>query len=536
RLPSSSGRKRTPSGPRANPSRRCHSLERFRRRLAHPLLHQQASRNTATVGVAHLHFLSGPDLQGRAAGILRTMRLPLAFSAIALLGIVPALQAQVPAPALHQAGATQSVPLDRVVAVVGDVVVTQSSLQERVIAKRNEGATLPTDSAAFRTFLLGVIDELVQEELLIQKAKELSVTVPDADVASTVDKQYKDVRKRFSSEAEFKSELNKAGYGSPEEYKRFLTDGIKRSQTITRVVKKLREDGKVTQANVTDAEVADAYERSKGNLPKREPSVTWRQIIVAPHASAPAKALAKAKADSLLLEIKAGADFEKVAKRESQDPGSKESGGDLGWNRRGKMVIEFDRWMFSIPPGELSPVIETPFGYHIIRVDQKTPAEVKARHILIAPRIDSLDVARGKLEADSVESQWRAGVSFDSLAKKHHDFKSGEETTLLTPFPRAQLPPQYQAAFADKKAKDVVEFQIPGSGNVPVKFVVAEIASVEQGGDLSLAEVKEQFRSRLAEEGGIKRLMDSLRKGTYVVVHKDALDLTPPPAARPAGS
>jgi peptidyl-prolyl cis-trans isomerase SurA len=466
------------------------------------------------------------------------MRSRIAFAAAALSGVASivapaALRAQTPASSAIKtpAGLVQSLPLDRVVAVVGDVIVTQSNLQERVIQKRNEGVALPTDSAAFKTFLLSVIDEMVQEELLIAKAKELSVTVPDADVASTVDKQYKDVRKRFSSEAEFKSELNKAGYGSPEEYKRFLTDGIKRSQTITRVVKKLREDGKVTQANVTDAEVAEAYERSKGNLPKREASVTWRQIIIAPRPSAPAKAVAKAKADSLRAEIVAGADFEKVAKRESQDPGSKETGGDLGWNRRGKMVIEFDRWMFALTPGELSPVIETPFGYHIIRVDQKTPAEVKARHILIAPKIDSLDIARAKLEADSVQTEWKAGVAFDSLAKKHHDFKSGEETMLLTPFPRAQLPPQYQAAFADKKTKDIVEFQIPGSGNVPLKFVVAEIASVEEGGDLSLPEVKEQFRSRLAEEGGIKRLMDSLRKGTYISIRPDALDLTPPPAA-----
>ena len=467
------------------------------------------------------------------------MRLRFAVSVAALLAAAPLLPhehlaAQVPATAaLQKPGvAVEALPLDRVVAIVGDVVITQSNLQERVIAKRNEGVPLPADSAAFRTFLLSVVDELVQEELLIQKAKEMSVSVPDADVASTVDKQYKDVRKRFSSEAEFKSELSKAGYGSPEEYKRFLTDGIKRNQTITRVVKKLREDGKVTQANVTDAEVAEAYQRSKNNLPKREPSVTWRQIIVAPHASAPAKAIAKAKAESLLVEIKAGSDFEKVAKRETQDPASKESGGDLGWNRRGRMVIEFDRWMFSLPPGELSPVVETPFGYHIIRVDQKTPAEVKARHILIAPVMDSLDVARGKLEADSVEAAWRAGVTFDTLAKKHHDYKSGEETSILAPFPRAQLPATYQAAFADKKRGDIVEFRIPGTGNVPFKFVVAEIASIEAGGDLSLAEVKEQFRARLAEEGGIKRLMDTLRKGTYVLIKPDALDVTPPPPPR----
>ena len=140
-----------------------------------------------------------------------------------------------------------------------------------------------------------------------------------------------------------------------------------------------------------------------------------------------------------------------------------------------------------------------------------------------------MDVAATRREADSVAAQWRAGAPFDSLAKKHHDYRSGEETTLLTPFPRAQLPTQYQQAFADKKPKDVVVFDIPGNANIPVKVAVAQINSVEEGGDLTLTEVKERFRSRLAEEGGVRRMLDGLRKQAYVSVRPEAIDLTPLP-------
>jgi peptidyl-prolyl cis-trans isomerase SurA len=456
----------------------------------------------------------------------------LSFSAMlaaACLTAAPlAARAQQPPRAAQPPNAVvQSLPLDRVVAVVGEVVITQSDVQSRMIAKRQEGMKVPTDSAGVYAFALAVANELVDEELLLKKAKELKVEVPDADVSNTVDRQVKEIRARFTSEAEFRNELSKAGLGTPEEFKRFRTDEVRRTETITRTVRKLREEGKIIQASVTDADIQDAYERNKASLPKREASIAWRQIIVAPRATAASKERARAKAESLLVEVKTGGDFEKLAKRESMDPGSKDKGGDLGWNRRGRMVPEFDRWMFALAPGQLSPVIETAFGYHIIRVDRVQPGEVKARHILIAPRIDSSDVARAKLEADSVVAAWRAGASFDSLAKKHHDFASAEETTLLTPFPRAQLPPAYQQGFAGKKPRDYAVFQIPGNGNVPAKFVVAQVASVEEGGELTLTEVRERFRARLAEEGGIKRLMDTLRKQTYVFVNKDALAVAP---------
>jgi peptidyl-prolyl cis-trans isomerase SurA len=463
------------------------------------------------------------------------MRLLLAHSlAAATLAAGAALTAHAQQPTAPPAAqppntVVQSIPLDRVVAVIGDVVLTQSDVQGRMIAKRQEGARIPADSAGFHALVLSVANELADEELLLKKGKELKIDVPDADVANTVDKQIKDIRGRFTSEAEYRRELVKAGLGAPEEFKRFRADQVKRNETITRTVRKLREDGKIVQANVTDVDIQDAYERNKANLPKRDASIAWRQIIVAPRATPASKERARAKAESLLVELKTGGDFEKLAKRESMDPGSKDNGGDLGWTRRGRMVPEFDRWMFALAPGQLSPVIETTFGYHVIRVDRVQPGEVKARHILIAPKIDSSDVARAKLAADSVVAAWRAGAGFDALAKAHHDFASGEETTLLTPFPRAQLPPAYQTGFADKKAKDYVVFQIPGNGSVPAKFVVAQIAAVEEGGDLTLAEVKERFRTRLAEEGGIKRLMDTLRKQTYVFVNKDALSMMPPP-------
>jgi peptidyl-prolyl cis-trans isomerase SurA len=166
-------------------------------------------------------------------------------------------------------------------------------------------------------------------------------------------------------------------------------------------------------------------------------------------------------------------------------------------------------------------VVETPFGFHIIRVDRVNGGEIKARHILIRPTLDSVDVTRARAEADSVITQWRAGAAFDSLSRKHHDFASKEETSLLTPFPRDSLPVSYQQAFAGKKAGEVVKFEIPDPARGVPKIVVAQLVAVDEGGERTLKEMRELVRSQLAQEGGIRRFLDGLRRQTFVSLRLD---------------
>lgn len=421
----------------------------------------------------------------------------------------------VPLPATRD---TTKVVLDRIVAVVGDQPITQYDVQERILSLGQQpGFQPPKSQEEYDKLAADVVNQLVDEELLVQKAKLMKIEVPDQDVAASVDKQMRDIRSRFSSDAEFRAELQKAGLGSPEEYRRFLTDQLRRNELQRRVIDKMRSEGKIPPVNVTEAEVQEAFNRTRGALPRRPATVTFRQIVIAPKPTEAAKAVARAKAESLLAEIKRGGDFERIAKRESMDSVSAMQGGDLGWNGRGTMVPEFERWMFALRPGDLSPVVETVHGFHVIRVDRAKPGEVKARHILIRPKIDAADEARARAEADSVAKQWIAGVPFDTLARRHHDYASGEETSILTPIPRDSMPASYQQAFKGKKAGDVVVFEIPGVAGHP-KYVVARLATAEEGGEYKLADLRERVRQQLVEEGSIRRFLDSLRKEAYVSI------------------
>src|SRR5262245_45972203 len=385
---------------------------------------------------------------------------------LALLATTAAAQQPAPTPTpVQPAGRDTLVALDRVVAVVGDQPLTRYDVQERILAmQQSPGFKPPTSEAEFEKLERDIINQLIDEELLVQKAKQLKVEVADQDLSASVERQIRDIRARFSSDAEFRAELTKAGLGSPEEYRRFLTEQLRRGEYQRKVIEKMRQEGKIPPVNVSQAEVEEAFNRTRGTLPRRPATVTFRQIVVSPRSSEAEKAVARAKAESLLAEIKAGADFERVAKRESADSASREQGGDLGWNGRGRMVPEFERWMFGLRPGEMSPVIETVHGFHIIRVDRVQPREVKSRHILIRAALDSADVARARAQADSVAKEWEAGVPFDSLARKYHDYAGGEETSILTPITRDSMPATYQQAFTGKKPNDVVQFEIPAVG------------------------------------------------------------------------
>jgi peptidyl-prolyl cis-trans isomerase SurA len=430
---------------------------------------------------------------------------------LATAALVPAvLGAQTPtvAPSIPPA-----LPIDRVVAIVGDQPLLWTEVVTAINQRRTQGLKVPTDSAQQATLAHTVLNDLIDEEILIQKAKEMKLEVTDADIASAADRQIKSVRSQFKSDEEYRTELRNAGLGSPEEYRKSLIEQYRRQNLQQKAFAELRKRAK--PVNVTDEEVTAAFERSRTELQKRPATVTFRQIIVAPHASAEAKAKAKARAESLLVEIRKGGDFEQIAKRESMDPGTKAVGGDLGWNRRGSgLVPEFEAMMFALRPGEVSPVIETAFGYHIIRVDRVQSAEVKARHILIAPVIDSADVAAAKIEADSVAVQWRRGVSYDSLLARHHD--PTEEKGVLQPFNRDSLPASYQTALAGAKAGTITgSFQLANPRGQP-KFAVIQVVTATDAGEYNPGEIREQIRAQLSEERSIRQFLDELRKQTYV--------------------
>ncbi len=405
--------------------------------------------------------------------------------------------------------------VDRVLAIVGNRPVLASQVEEEIFSRESQGAKPPTSPEGIEAIRQQIVSSIIDEELLVQQAqRDTAITVTDEEIASGVEEQVRKVRANFTSEVDYRAELQKAGFQTPEEYRRWLSDQQRRAAFQNRLVEKMRGEGKLKAVSPTEKEMKQFFDEQRASLGTRPATLSFRQIVISPKPSPEAKARTKAQADSIVLEIRRGADFATAARRFSQDPGSKEQGGSLNWFRRGVMVPEFERVAFGLKPGVVSDPVESPFGYHIIQVERAQPAEVQARHILLMPEIDSAHVDSARARAEAVRKALETGAPFDSLQRLYHDPSAEREAEAV---PITKLPENYAKVIGTVDSGTVVPvFTLPASGRD--QFVVLQVTGRRPEGDVKYEDVRDRIREQLGQQLAIRRYLDRLRKATYVEI------------------
>jgi peptidyl-prolyl cis-trans isomerase SurA len=395
--------------------------------------------------------------------------------------------------------------VDRIIAVVGESAILSSQVEEEIFTQRAQQGPPPKNATAFRALCRQVISDLVDAEILVQ----------EQEIASGVDEQYRNVRQRFKTEIEFRNELARSGFQTPEEYRRWLTDDQRKAALRNRLMSKLQSEDKLKPVQPTEKEMRAYFDNFKDRLPQRPATIGFRNIVIAPKPQELAKQRSRTQADSIVRELRAGADFATAARRFSQDPSTAEQGGDLGWFRRGNMVPEFEAVAFLLKPGVISEPTESPFGYHIIQVQRVQPAEVQARHILLMPEVTQADADSAQALAMRVSAAFAAGASFDSLAKLYHDPGEERETADLVAI--TQLPEEYRDGIGAADSGVVVPaFQIRKDLGLRRKWVVLQVTGRRPEGAVRYEDVKEQIRQKLAGDLAQKRYIDRIRRSTYV--------------------
>lgn len=407
--------------------------------------------------------------------------------------------------------------IDRIVAVVGTAAITNSQVEEELFARQGAGLVkLPEDPILLARLKRQFVDTLIADELLFQEAAtDTTIKISAQEVSDAVDKVMRDSRRSFRSDADFQRELRAAGFQNVEEWRRHLFDQQRRTLTIGRFRENLTNEGKLAPKNPTEKEIRAYYDANRDILPPVPGTVSIRQMVVASTPSPAALAATRAVADSIIRELRAGADFAVAARRFSQDPGSAAQGGSLGWMRPDAFVREFADAVQTLPRGTISEPVVTSFGVHIIQVERQAPTEVLARHILLVPEMDAARAEAAKGLAERIRAMVVAGASFDSLQRIYHD--PGEEKEIRG-FPIPQLLPSYVEPLANLGVGELSPvFALspegtPGGG----KWAFVRLLDRTEPGPPSFDLIKEGIRRELGRQMGESAYLDGLKRKTYI--------------------
>ncbi|HWC74436.1 MAG TPA: peptidylprolyl isomerase [Gemmatimonadales bacterium] len=405
-------------------------------------------------------------------------------------------------------------PIDRIVAVVGTRPILASQVEEEMIQAQAQGQQLPPDSAGRDAMRRQILDHLVELELLVQQAeRDTSIKITDQEVLDQVEQTYQNVRKQFASEPEFRDQIKQAHFGSVEEWRRWLADEQRRQLYAQRLIEEQRQKGKLKPIPPTDAQMREFWEQNRASQPRRPATIGFRQIVIRPLPDSASRTRALQLAESLVVQLRHGADFATAAKRFSGDSASAAQGGELGWFRRGVMVKEFEDWAFHMRPGDISEPVETPFGFHIINIERTQPAEVLGRHILIVPEVSAAQIAKAHQLADSVHDALARGANFDVLAKAHGD---PQEQKIVEDAPFDKLPPEYQQVMAADTTLGLKRVITTGADTPRPKFVILDVTSRHPEGELTFDDVKLNIRQTLGDQLALKHYIDQLKRQTYI--------------------
>jgi len=288
----------------------------------------------------------------------------------------PAQGTPPPAAALQQPPAVKAVPaqLPEIVARVNGEAINGTELENAVKGLEGRaGGPVPADQRD-RVYR-GVLDDMIGYKLLIQEAKARKIAVPDAEVEA----QIAQIRSQFPNQQQFEQALAA---------QKMTLEAVRNDARSEMSVEKLVEGEIAAKVAVKPEAVSDFYQKNQDKF-QQGPRVRASHILITvpQNADAATKQQAKTKAEGILKDLKGGKDFAATAKENSQDPGSAVNGGDLGFFEQGQMVPPFEQAAFALKPGEMSELVESQFGYHIIKVAEKQ-----------AQRVVPLEEAKGQIE------------------------------------------------------------------------------------------------------------------------------------------
>lgn len=310
----------------------------------------------------------------------------------------------------------QEIMVDQIVGIVGDNIILQSDIENQYYQMQAQGYT-----GNARQMKCEIFEDLLVQRLFLNQAMVDSIEVTAAEVENELNRRLQIFINQIGSQERLEEYYNKSLLEIKETFREVIRD-----QLLTqRMQAELSND-----ISVVPSEVRDYYKRLPADsIPEIPEQYEIRQIVKNPRISEEAIFEVKERLLELRERIVQGENFSTLAILYSEDPGTAMKGGELGFTSRGSLVKEFADVAFSLKQNQVSQIVETEFGYHIIQLIERRGEQVNVRHILMKPRASEEASQKAIAVLDSLASRIRMdSIPFETAAR----FLSDDEDTRLS--------------------------------------------------------------------------------------------------------
>ncbi len=311
--------------------------------------------------------------------------------------------------------------VDEIIAIVGSNIILKSDIEAQYIQYRmQQGNAAGSES----TVKCSIMESMLRQKLLLSQGELDSVQVSDMQVESEMDRRLRYYIKQFGSQEKLEEFYQQSIYEIKDEFR----DLIKQQMMMETVQNSITAD-----VTVTPSEVRSFYKSiPKDSLPLINSEVELMQIVKKPPINPEERERIRKKLLELRKRVLNGESFATLAILYSEDPGSAKNGGELGFVGRGELYPEFEAVAFNLKEGEVSDILETEAGFHIIQMIERRGDYVNVRHILLQPKVSPLDLMKAKNELDSISQLIEDGkYTFEEAVAEFSDDPSKNNGGLL---------------------------------------------------------------------------------------------------------
>jgi peptidyl-prolyl cis-trans isomerase SurA len=308
--------------------------------------------------------------------------------------------------------------IDKVEAVIGDEIVLTSEIESQYLQYLSQGGE---KSPAIRC---EIVEDLLFQKLLLNQAKLDSVIISNDEVEQEIAKRLTYFERQLGSIEKVEAYFNKSVVDIELELKKVIKDQFQAQRMQSKITSNIK---------VTPAEVKDVFlSLNKNDIPIIPTQVEIAQIVIKPEISEEQKDKIRGKLNNFRERVYKGEDFKVLATLYSDDPGSATKGGELGFVNRGDLVPEFERAAFRLKEGEISEVVASQFGFHIVQLIERRGEQINVRHILIKAKANATASRAAQLKADEIIKEINSeAIAFDDAVVKYSDDDSKKNGGLL---------------------------------------------------------------------------------------------------------